>query len=130
MVRKHRLASYAEAALYQRAGAFVVGSVFERAVLAAILSPWWIVPLPAAPGGYSPTIAVNSPVNGGGMFCEVLNVSQTGTATYQTGWIQFPPVVNGPPSYQFAFPIVVPTNGFMYLVCQMGNGTSLYSVNY
>jgi hypothetical protein len=38
MVRKHRLASYAEAAIYQRAGAFVVGSVFERAVLAAILS--------------------------------------------------------------------------------------------
>jgi hypothetical protein len=38
MVRKHRLASYAEAALYQRAGAFVVGSVFERAVLTAILS--------------------------------------------------------------------------------------------
>jgi hypothetical protein len=38
MVRKHRLASYAEAALYQRAWAFVVGSAFERAVLTTILS--------------------------------------------------------------------------------------------
>jgi hypothetical protein len=38
MVRKHRLATYAEAALYQRAAAFVVGSVFERAVLTAILT--------------------------------------------------------------------------------------------
>jgi hypothetical protein len=38
MVRKHRLATYAEAAIYQRAAAFVVGSVFERAVLTAILT--------------------------------------------------------------------------------------------
>jgi hypothetical protein len=38
MVRKHRIATYAEAALYQRAGAFVVGSVFERAILTAILT--------------------------------------------------------------------------------------------
>jgi hypothetical protein len=100
-------------------------SVYNNSSCGAALSPQWDVYFPVSAGTYTPSVSVFFFTAGYGMSCASYSWDPGTRKVTTPGWVSLS--VEG--TYAIGS-VTVPTNGFMFVACNMEIGSYLDAVNY
>jgi hypothetical protein len=100
-------------------------SVYNNSTCSPELSPQWDVYFPVNAGTYTPSVSVFFLTAGYGMSCAPYSWNPATRTVTTPGWVSL--------EYEGTYTlgsVSVPTDGFMFVACNMGLGSYLDAVNY